>query len=261
MYNKIRILILVCVCICWPNMGLSFEQTQIRAVLFDVFGTVVDWHGTLVDEIGQQLKFNKITNVNSEAIVKDWVAAYSINMNLINKGLVPFETLDVLNQKALDKTLEKYGILNQFSIAQRNHMLMIWHRLRPWPDAVEGIDKLKHHYIVGTLSNGNVQLLIDLSKHAKLHWDVILSGEMLGYYKPNLHVYQNAAKILNLKPSEILLVASHPYDLKAAQQCGFKTAYIFRPHEFGVMAKKQHAKKNNFDFSVTSITELAEMLE
>jgi 2-haloacid dehalogenase len=263
MFKQTRIIIwmFIYILMCWPVMGFSSEQTQIRAVLFDVFGTVVDWHGTLIDELDQQLKIKNMTHVSSEAIVQDWVEAYSANMRNINKGLAPFETVDVLNQKALDKTLEKYGILNQFSLAQRNHMWMTWHRLKPWPDAVEGIDKIKNKYIVGPLSNGNVRLLIDLSKHANLHWDVILSGEMLGYYKPNLHVYRNAAKILNLKPSEILLVASHPYDLKAAQQCGFKTAYIYRPHEFGVVAKKQDVKKNDFDFSVTSITELAGMLE
>ncbi|MDP3704917.1 MAG: haloacid dehalogenase type II [Legionellaceae bacterium] len=235
-------------------------NTPIKAVLFDVFGTVVDWHGTMTQEFDVLFQQKKITTVSSEAFVESWVEAYSQNMSNISEGNAPFETVDVLNQIALDDTLKTYHLLEKFTENERITMWMIWHRLAAWPDSSPGISTLKKQFIIGTLSNGNVKLLIDLSKRAELDWDVILSGELIGHYKPNPIVYQNAAKILNLNPSEILLVASHKYDLEAARRCGYKTAYIFRPLEYGSQNETNVTNDDEFDFVTTSIEELAEIL-
>lgn len=139
-------------------------------------------------------------------------------------------------------------------------MWMIWHRLAPWPDSVSGLSMLKELFKIGTLSNGNIQLLVDLSKNASIEWDIILSGELFGCYKPNPLVYLSAARELKLNPSEILLVASHKYDLEAAQQCGYKTAYIYRPFEFNTIKEEQIPRDNEFDFVAEGIDGLAEQL-
>ena len=200
----------------------------IKAVLFDVFGTVVDWRGTMVKEFGRLFRQKGITEIDCEEFVEVWVSAYSKNMGEISEGKRAFTIVDELNKLALNETLQRYNIAGKFSEEEIEKMWMVWHRLEPWPDSVVGIDKLKKQFKVGTLSNGNITLLEELSKNAKLEWNVILSGEQFRCYKPNPLVYQKATEELQLEPSEILLVASHKYDLEAAKECGYRTAYIFR---------------------------------
>ncbi len=234
--------------------------TPIKAVLFDTFGTVVDWRGTMVSEFSSLFQTKKISGISAETFVETWVMAYSDNMSKISEKKGPFATVDALNKLSLDETLKKHNLFNRFTPIERHHMWLVWHRLKAWPDSVNGLNELKKHFIIGTLTNGNVKLVIDMSKQAKLNWDVIFSGEFIKRYKPDSMVYQNAATLLNLKPSEILLVASHKYDLKAAQKLGFKTAYLFRPKEFKTLHKDQVPIKNEFDFMVTGIDKLATKL-
>ena len=239
------------------------EPTQdptIKAVLFDTFGTVVDWRGTMLDEFTALFKQKGIDDGMCDTFVTSWVQAYAENMRAVNEGRIPFATVDELNQMALDKTLQAYDWFERFSSEERHRMWSVWHRLRPWPDSVSGLNELKKQRIIGTLSNGNIKLLIDLSKQAHLDWDVIFAGDLFGHYKPNPFVYQHAAKLLNLDPAEILLVASHKYDLDAARACGFKTAYIFRPLEFGAVRDDQLADEHEYDFVTTGIDQLADML-
>ncbi|MCH9756908.1 MAG: haloacid dehalogenase type II [Gammaproteobacteria bacterium] len=237
------------------------EDGAIKAVLFDTFGTVVDWHGTMVQEFGVLFNQKNITSVDCEQFVDAWVTSYAENMSDIAEGRAPFLTVDALNKMALDELLERYQITSYFTENERHHMWMIWHRLKAWPDSVSGLRALKKRFIIGTLSNGNVKMLVDLSKKENLDWDVIFSGELFGHYKPDPVVYQSAVKMLNLKPSEILLVASHRYDLEAARQLGFKTAYIFRPLEYGVSKEVKMPHDDEFDFVAIGIDELAEKLE
>ncbi len=236
------------------------EQSDIKAILFDTFGTVVDWRGTMVKEFRLLFEEKEITRVDCERFIDVLVNFYAEKMGEISEHKIPFATVDDLNKIALDNTLKSYNIYEKFTEEERNNMWMVWHRLDAWPDSVIGLNELKKNFIIGTLSNGNVSLLIDLSKRAKLKWDVILSGELWSCYKPNPLVYQNAAKMLNLDPSEILLVASHKYDLKAARECGFKTAYIFRPSEFETLREDQSPRENEFDFVTTEISKLPAML-
>ncbi len=234
-------------------------KDPIKAVLFDIFGTVVDWRGTMVKEFSSLFLQKGITDIDCEAFVESWVTAYSQNMSDISEDKKPFAIVDELNKIALDHTLDQYHITDRFSDVEKEHMWMIWHRLEPWPDSISGIDKLKKQFTIGPLSNGNIKLLEDLAKHAHLNWDVILSGERFRRYKPDPSVYQMAAEALQLKPSQILLVASHPYDLKAAQLCGYKTAYINRPLEFRTVKEKK--EEDQFDFVTDSIDTLADTLQ
>ena len=265
MTKILSVLYLIC-CTCVyasePANQVDLNQHgEIKAVLFDTFGTVVDWRGTMLKEFNPLFKEKKITGLNTELFVEAWVYAYADKMSEISEQKIPFATVDVLNKIALDNTLKSYGIFEKFTAEERNNMWMIWHRLEAWPYSVAGLNELKKNYIIGTLSNGNVKLLIDLSKNAKLDWDVILSGELWQRYKPDPLVYQHTAKLLNLNPAEILLVASHKYDLEAAKKCGFKTAYIFRPLEFKELTEDQIAHEHEFDFILTDLSELTDLLK
>lgn len=242
------------------NLNNRSQKEGIKAVLFDIFGTVVDWRETLVKELDRLFNQKGISNINSEEFVEIWVSAYSENMKQISSGQQSFALLDELNHLALNKTLQQYTIFDPFTDEEREQMWMLWHQLKPWQDSVSGISKIKKHAEVGTLSNGNIALLQNLSKNAGFDWDHILSGESFRCYKPNPSVYLNAAKKLKLQPSEILLVASHKYDLEAARQCGYQTAYIFRPLEFRTIEEEQRPKDNEFDFMTDTLDDLAEQL-
>lgn len=237
------------------------KNNKIKAILFDTFGTLVDWRGSMKKELDIIFQNKKIRNIDLEAFVEAWVMAYSDNMSDISEGKKKFETVDELNRQSLNKTLKKYGIFNHFTLNDRNHIYWIWHRLTPWPDSVLGLNILRKKYIIGALSNGNVRLLLDLSKTGHLNWDVMLSGELIGHYKPDPLVYQSATRILQLTPEEILLVASHKFDLKAARKCGFKTAYIFRPQEFKHIHKNQKPIPKEFDYMIQNISELETLLK
>lgn len=233
---------------------------SIKYILFDVFGTVVDFRGTMDKEFKVLFAQKGINHITCDEFIEYWINAYSENMMSISEGRRAFATVDELNNIALTNALEQFQIYNHFNETEREHVCMIWHRLTPWPDSVSGISQLKEHFKTGTLSNGNIQLLEDLSQFTHITWDRLLSGELFGCYKPNPVVYQRAAEVLELPPSQILLVASHKYDLEAARQCGFKTAYIFRPLEFKVLKEEQIPRDREFDFIANGIDELAEQL-
>lgn len=231
------------------------QPTAVKAILFDTFGTVVDWRGSMVSEFNDLFKAHDI-DINVENFVEDWVNAYSDNMAKLSQDPNNFKTVDELNKLALDATLKKHHIYHHFSEQQREHMWLMWHRLKPWPDSVSGLNQLKQNYVIGTLTNGNTRLIIDLSKNAKLPWDVLFTGDLIKRYKPDPEVYLNAAKRLDLAPSQILLVASHKFDLNAAKKLGFKTAYVFRPKEFQTLHNDQCPIKDEYDYTVNGIDEL-----
>ena len=164
-------------------------QSGIKAILFDTFGTVVDWRGTMLREFNILFEKNGITEVDCETFAKSLASAYADKMEEISEHKIPFATVDDLNKIALDNTLKFYNIYEKFTEEERHSMWMVWHRLDAWPDSVAGLNELKKNFIIGTLSNGNVSLLIELSKRANLNWDVILSGELWGRYKPDPLVY------------------------------------------------------------------------
>lgn len=249
----------IALCLFFFTCAVSFANP--KAVLFDTFGTIVDWRGSMIKEFDALFLQKSITHVDSGEFADAWAHAYSENIANIYEGRAPFLTVDELNKMALEQILSQYHISDRFTAEEKDHLWHVWHRLDAWPDSAPGIDALKKHFIVGALSNGNIRLLVDLSKHANLNWDVILSGELFERYKPDPYVYLQAAKVLNLEPSEIILVASHAYDLEAAKALGFKTAYVFRLREFGDAKGRAIPKPpGEFDYVVMGIDRLAAIL-
>jgi 2-haloacid dehalogenase len=201
----------------------------VKALVFDTFGTVVDYRSSIIAE-GQALSRAKGLTVDWEKFADAWRAGYAPALNRVRTGELPWTRLDTLHRMMLDKVLVDFGVrgLSDNEIDQLNS---VWHRLTPWPDAVSGLTRLKKKFIIGPLSNGNVRLMTDMAKHAGLPWDVILGAELARHYKPDKEVYLTAADLLNLKPLEIMMVAAHQDDLRAAKGLGFRTAFVPRPME------------------------------
>ena len=198
-----------------------------RVLAFDVFGTVVDWHGSVGREV-QAL----YPGVDGNAFALAWRAGYQPAMRRVMSGELGWTLIDDLHRLILDQLLPRFG-LGHLSEAERQHLNRVWHRLDPWPDVVPGLQRLKTRYTLCTLSNGNLGLLTNMAKRAGLPWDCILSAEVFRAYKPDPATYLGVARVFDLAPSELMLVAAHQDDLAAARACGLQTAYIERPAEFG----------------------------
>lgn len=198
-----------------------------RVLAFDVFGTVVDWHGSIrreVDALG--------LGVDGGAFALAWRAGYQPAMRRVMSGEWGWTLIDDLHRMILEQLLEQFGV-HHLSEAEKLHLNKAWHRLDPWPDVVAGLTRLKARYIICTLSNGNIGLLTNMAKHASLPWDCILSAEVFKAYKPDPATYLGVAKVFDLAPTGVMLVAAHQDDLAAARACGLQTAYVERPAEFG----------------------------
>ncbi|CAA9252533.1 MAG: Haloacid dehalogenase, type II [uncultured Chloroflexi bacterium] len=206
-----------------------------RALLFDVFGTVVDWRGTVIRE-GEALAMRRgwpVDRVDWAAFADRWrKEGYTAALARITRGEEPWARVDDLHRRMLDTLLHEHGIrdLDEPAVAQLNR---VWHRLTPWPDALAGLERLQRRYTVAPLSNGDFALLTNMAKHAALPWDCILSAELFGAYKQRPEVYLGAVQLLGIAPAEALMVAAHPSDLDAARAAGLRTAYVPRPLEFG----------------------------
>ena len=202
-----------------------------RALLFDVFGTVVDWRGAIVDELRAMGTARQVT-ADWEEIADAWRRRYQPILDRVNDGRRPWADLDELHRDTLDETLAEHGV-GAFDAADRERLVGAWHRLRAWPDARAGLALLRRNHILATLSNGHVALLIDLARHNGLEFDTILSAELAGRYKPDPATYLRAVALLGLTPPDVTMVAAHPGDLRAARECGLGTAYVHRPLEHG----------------------------
>jgi 2-haloacid dehalogenase len=223
-------------------------------LLFDVFGTVVDWHGSVVREMAEIAP-----SVDGDAFALAWRAGYQPAMAAVRDGRRPWVTLDTLHREILDALLPRFG-LSQLDAAQRRHLNQVWHRLRPWPDTVAGLTRLKQAYTIAPLSNGNIALLTNMAKRAGLPWDCVLSAEVFRAYKPDPAVYRGAAALFDRSPEQVMLVAAHHDDLAAARACGLRTAYIERPLEFGAAHVKDVSPQPANDLHATSLTDLADQL-
>jgi 2-haloacid dehalogenase len=201
-----------------------------RALLFDVFGTVVDWRGSIIRELrsaGRRLGLKADWNEMADA----WRAGYRPAMDRVRSGERPWRNIDAIHLEILSELLAQRRL--RLAKHEMDHLNAAWHRLRPWPDAVPGLLRLKRKFIIGTLSNGNVALLVDLAKAGGLPWDCVLSAELFQGYKPDPKVYLGAAAMLGLSPREVMLVAAHKDDLAGARDCGLQTAFVKRPLERG----------------------------
>lgn len=203
----------------------------VKALTFDVFGTVVDWRNSIAKEVSLVGKTKGI-EANWEQFADDWRGGYEPAMHRVRKGELPWTPIDTLHIMILDELLDKYG-LSTLSEPDKDHLNRAWHRLEPWADAVTGLENLKSHFIVAALSNGNIALLTNMAKHASLPWDCILSAELSKHYKPDPEVYETAAELLGLPTQAVMMVAAHKHDLNGAKATGMRTAYVPRPEEFG----------------------------
>ncbi len=228
----------------------------LRALVFDVFGTLVDWRTGVADEVRAICAEHALT-VDGEAVADSWRRRYQPSMERVRAGVVGWRNLDVLHRESLDEVLIEAG-LDRIPAADRDQLNRAWHRLRPWPDARDGLAELAERFILSTLSNGNFSLLTELIKNADLPFDCILSAELFQAYKPDPRTYSGAARLLGLHPAEVMLVAAHPDDLRAAAACGLRTGYIDRPLEWGHV---DHVMPTDgFDVIASTYPELAAKL-
>jgi len=227
----------------------------VKALVFDVFGTVVDWRGSLIAE-GRRLGRAKRLQVDWEAFADAWRAGYRPAMARVRSGALEWTSIDALHRMILDTLLTQFGI-EGLTQAEIDHLNRVWHRLRPWPDARAGLRRLKRDYIIGTLSNGNVALLTNMAKFAGLPWDCILSAELFQHYKPDPETYLGAARLLGLAPREVMMVAAHKDDLRAARACGLRTGFVVRPLEYGPGVRVDRRAEKDFDVNARDFDDLA----
>ncbi|MDQ2695237.1 MAG: haloacid dehalogenase type II [Pseudomonadota bacterium] len=234
------------------------DLAAIRALTFDVFGTVVDWRGSIVRE-GEALAAARGLTVDWGRFADAWRAGYAPAMDRVRHADLPWTRLDPLHRMILDRLLEEFRIAG-LTEAEKDHFNRAWHRLAPWPDAVAGLARLRRRYIVATLSNGPVALLVNMARHAGLAWDCILSAELSGHYKPDPQVYRMAVNLLDLPPAQVLMVAAHKDDLRAARREGLRTAFVRRPLEHGPEGRPDLAPDPAFDIVADDFHDLAQRL-
>ena len=229
-----------------------------RALAFDVFGTVVDWRSSIVRELDQ---FGRSHGVQRDwhSFADSWRSGYAPAMERVRRGELPWTRIDDLHRGILDGLLHAAG-LESVGGDDIDHLNRAWHRLDPWPDAVGGLTRLKQRFIITTLSNGNVSLLTNMAKRAGLPWDCVISAELFHHYKPDQEVYLGCADLLDVAPGELMLVAAHPADLRAARDVGLMTGYVARPSEHGPGHPPHRIDDGEFDVTATDFLDLADRL-
>jgi len=233
--------------------------SSIKALTFDVFGTVVDWRNSIAAEASALLAREGIV-VDGQTFALAWRARYQPSMEEIRAGRRPFVKLDVLHRENLLEVLAKFGI-ESISAPLIDELNRAWHRLAPWPDVVDGLVRLKQRHIIAPLSNGNVALMVNLARHAGLPWDVILGAEIAGAYKPDAETYRRAVELLDLDPGECLMVAAHNSDLRAAAATGMKTAFVPRTDEYGSAQTTDLEPGPDIDIVAADFLDLANQLD
>ncbi len=228
-------------------------HNNLKILAFDVFGTVVDWHGSIADEVRAMS-----LQVDPFDFARAWRSGYKPAMARVMSGELGWTRIDDLHRIILDQVLDEFKLT--LDEPDRRHLNLVWHRLKPWPDVVDGLHQLNKRFTTCTLSNGNLALLANMAKNAGLPWDLILSAEVFKAYKPDPRTYLGVAEVFDVRPDEVMLVAAHHDDLAAARECGLKTAYIERPAEFGVDAIKDVSARPENDFHASDFNQLAQMI-
>lgn len=225
-----------------------------RVLVFDIFGTVVDWHGSIAAEVSA-----RHPQVDADAFALAWRAGYQPAMEAVRSGGRGFVKLDVLHREILDTILPRFG-LGHLVESERAELNRVWHRLAAWPDSVAGLTRLKARFTLCSLSNGNLGLLTHMAKRAGLPWDCVLSAEVFRAYKPDPRVYRGAAEVFDLPEEQVMMVAAHQDDLAAARANGLQTAYIERPLEFGVAHVKDVSPDPANTLHARDLLHLADLL-
>lgn len=228
---------------------------DVKAMTFDVFGTVVDWRWSIIEQF-ETFGREKNLSINWEAFVDDWKSCYRPGMDAVQRGELPWTNVDALYRNKLDTLLIEYGVTG-LTETERCRLNRSWYRCNPWPDVVAGLMRLKREYILSTLSNGDVACMVNMAKHGGLPWDCVLCAEIFHCYKPDPRIYRGAIGLLDLEPHEVMMVAAHNYDLRAARSHGMRTAFIPRPLEYGPNQTSDLGPEEDWDVVVKNFEELA----
>lgn len=242
-----------------PAFGAAQPATTPKALVFDTFGTVVDWRGSIIEE-GKAWGKSKGFEIDWASFADRWRAGYAPAMDKVRKGQLPWTKLDDLHRMILEELLTEFRMMPALSEAEKDHLNRVWHRLKPWPDSVAGLRRLKRKFTIAPLSNGNVALLTNMAKNAGLPWDLILSAELAKHYKPDRESYLTAVDLLGLKPDEVMMAAAHVGDLNAARSYGLRTGFIHRPKEYGPTRQADKANPGQFDVVAKDMLDLASQL-
>jgi 2-haloacid dehalogenase len=235
------------------------DVSGVKALVFDVFGTVVDWRSSLISDF---TKWSEKRGIKGDwtALVDGWRGVYHASMDEVRKHPERgYKILDTLHRESLEKLVAQLSITG-LSDADLHHLTMGWHRLHGWPDSPAGLTRLKTKYIISPLSNGNVALLTEMAKFAGLPWDLVMSAELFEHYKPDPETYLGAARLLCLKPEQVMMVAAHNNDLRAAQKLGLKTAFVARPTEYGPLQKRDYEADGEWDIIAKDFGGIADKL-
>jgi 2-haloacid dehalogenase len=236
------------------------DSTTVKALVFDTFGTIVDWRSSVIAE-GVAWGRAKGLNINWASFADRWRQGYGPAMNRVRKNEIPWTRLDDLHRMILEGLLKEFEIKN-LTEQEIVSWTYVWRRLKPWPDSVEGLTRLKKKYVIAPLSNGNIALMTNLAKFGGLPWDAILGAELVKHYKPDNEVYLSAPYFLGLRPEEVMMCAAHATDLNAARRNGLRTGFIYRPDEFrnGSAGVPDKAKPGDFDVVSVSAVDLAKQM-
>jgi 2-haloacid dehalogenase len=229
-----------------------------KAIVFDTFGTVVDWRSSLIADLSEY-GARKGVNADWTGLVDAWRAAYHPSMDRVRRGEQPWTKLDHLHRASLDHLVKEFGIQG-LEEADLDHINRGWHRLHAWPDSIPGLLRLKSRFIIGPLSNGNVSLLLNMAKFAGIPWDMIFGSDLFHHFKPDPETYLGVARMLDVAPNQVMLAAAHNGDLAAARACGLLTAFFPRPTEYGPHQKRDKAAEADWDIVATDIEDLATQL-
>lgn len=236
-----------------------YKLANVKAIIFDVFGTVVDWRGSIIRELNTVGDRHNIT-ADWAALADNWRDGYYQGAKDVLAAKRPWIKADTMHWERLNLLKADYG-LDRLSDAELRELNHAWHRLSPWPDTVAGLTRLKQKYVIGTLSNGNNGLLVHMAKHSGLPWDVVMGGENFGSFKPDPKVYLGAVDLLGYEPHEVMVAAAHLSDLHNAKKHGLRTAFVVRPDEFGHDGKSSKTADlradAGIDLSATNIIDLA----
>jgi 2-haloacid dehalogenase len=237
---------------------MNTKTSAVKALVFDVFGTTVDWRTSLIEE-ATAFGARKGVAIDWTTLVDRWRANYQPSMQRVRSGELPWTKLDVLHRMTLDQLLRDFDVQG-LEEAEIDWLNRAWHRLKPWPDVISGLTRLRKKFVIGTLSNGNVSLLTNMAKSAGLPWDCIFSAELARHYKPDVETWLKTAELLSLSTNEIMLVAAHNDELVSAAKQGFATGFIGRPTEYGPLQCKDFRADHDFDIVAQDFNDLADRL-
>ena len=234
---------------------MSNNLSQVKAMTFDVFGTVVDWRSSIAREI-KEMGQKKGFDLDWDSFADEWRSGYKPSMDKVRNGELPWTKIDTLHRMILDEMLEKHKIYN-LSEEEKDYLNRAWHRLDPWPDSVEGLTLLKKDHIISSLSNGNVALLVNMAKYGGLPWDTVLSAEIARHYKPDAEAYLSTGEYLGLPIHQVMMVAAHKNDLESAKSNGMMTGYVPRPKEHGINTVTDYGDEDYIDIIADDFIDLS----